>query len=291
MSQNPYDTRSQFDERSSPRQPGYEAWQEAPGPTRTSALAVSSLILALACITAPIAVILGVSSLFLIARSRGRLTGKGVALAGVVIGVAACMLWSAVLLGGLALARMYSTKLATPAGQVVKAIEDQSFDGARALMTTRAGARITDEQMQAFRAAVQAELGAFDRMPDSMGDLFSFAGSAAQAMEFSQRTAERMGPVAPCFARFQKGHAVIWVQASQDDMKIENLLLATNARTLIWLSDPASGNLPAATTPPPPAPPAPPPPLLSPPALPTAPVRPETPPPAEPETPAKPEGE
>ncbi|MBL8757922.1 MAG: DUF4190 domain-containing protein [Phycisphaerae bacterium] len=287
MSQNPYDTRSQFDQRPAPKQPGYEAWQEAPGPTRTSALAVSSLILALACVTAPIAVILGVSSLFLIARSRGRLTGKGVALAGVVIGVAACMLWSAVLLGGLALARMYSSKLAVPAGQVVKAIEEQSFDSARALLATRTAANITDEQLAAFGAAVRAEMGAFDRMPDSMGDLFSFAGSATTAMEFSQRTAERMGPVAPVFARFQKGHAVIWVQASQDDMRIENLLVATNARTLVWLIDPAGGTLPGATAPllsPPPA---------APPSAP-APAADDAPPPPpdgpEPEKPAKPEG-
>ena len=57
MSTNPYAT-------GGAPAPGYEAWEERPGRTRTSALAVASLILSILCLTSPLGVILGVAALF-----------------------------------------------------------------------------------------------------------------------------------------------------------------------------------------------------------------------------------
>jgi hypothetical protein len=244
MSSNPYDQSGA----EAPPKPGYEAWHEEPGRTRLSALAVASLILAILCVTAPIGVILGVAALFVIARSGGRLSGRGLALTGVIIGLAASLLWTAILVGAVIAWRGYQTQFAAPVEAVMKAVDEGSFDAARAKLSGTV--TLTDEQMGAFRDSIRGELGAFQRGLHSPGEFFSATSNSGPAFQASQDRAARIKAMAPIILRYEKGSAVVWVKVNERDMTIVNLLVATNSGTLTYLVDPGQITKPVAPVPP-----------------------------------------
>ena len=71
-------------------------YDEYAGPERTSALAVLSLILSLACCIPGLGLLgagLGVGALIGISGSRGRVGGKGLAVAGIIVGILVSVAW------------------------------------------------------------------------------------------------------------------------------------------------------------------------------------------------------
>ncbi len=256
MRTNPYDTISSQQPDSSQPQPGYEAWHDSPTRQRLSGLAVASLILAILCVTAPIGVILGVAALFLIARSGGRLTGRGLALTGVVIGLALSLLWTMILVGALLTWRVYQSQFTTPTVAIMQAVESGSFDQVRAKMS--GSVTLSDEQLEAFRARVRAELGAFQRGVTSFGDFLSASSAVGPVMQSSQGPAEAMGAIAPVLLHYEQGTAVVWIKANQADMSILNLMVGSKSGTLVYLFEPSAPALPIAPKPIAPIPPVPP---------------------------------
>ncbi len=220
-------------------------------PQRTSVLAILSLICAVICIipgTGLLAVIFGISALVGINSSRGRVGGTGLAVSGLVLGLIVTLVWGAVAFGAVQFLNLFSGPMMQPARQSMSAIDTGDFQNARAGLSPAAGAALTDEQIQKFRAAYQAELGSFKGIPKGM-DLFTSYGQLGQIMQKAQ--AQGMQNAMPVPASFDKGTAVLLLVMDQAAMNqrsgqgkapkvedvflFENIILMTPSGTVIEL--------------------------------------------------------
>ncbi|MFG0283498.1 MAG: DUF4190 domain-containing protein [Phycisphaerales bacterium JB039] len=175
MAENPYAQPTDFD--------------LPPAEARTSVLAVLSLIsgiagLVVCCIPliGLLGVALGVPALFSISASRGQKKGTGLAITGVVTGLIGAGLGTAMIFG-------ISRGISEFAGYAIvfEHIEAQDVDAVRAEFASSVRSDITAERLAAFRAAYQAEVGAFTGMPEGLGEwltAYSAMGNAgAQAVQ------------------------------------------------------------------------------------------------------------
>lgn len=148
--------------------------EPTPGATRTSSLAVSSLVASLLCCLPGLGVVgtfLGVGALVGISSSQGRVTGRGLAFAGIILGLLSTMLWIGGAMGvrwGLGEMDMY--------GRAVQAMQQGKHDEARAALEPRGGAPVDDAAMDAFAAAVTAEWGQIHGLPSGLGRWFTAYG-------------------------------------------------------------------------------------------------------------------
>lgn len=138
-------------------------------PPRTSVTAVLSLVFSLIGCCLPVGLLgslLGVFALMGISRSRGRVTGKGLAIAGLIIGLVTTAIW----LGAYFAVQKGVGVYSQSTGAVLADIEAGDYDAARGAMNP--ATTITDEQFDAFRAAYTAELGAFQNTPEGIIEIF-----------------------------------------------------------------------------------------------------------------------
>ncbi len=138
-------------------------------PPRTSLMAIISMVLSLIGCCLPIGflgAILGVFSLVGISSSRGRVTGKGFAVAGIIIGVINTAIQVSLFV---AMEKGFKAYVGITE-PIYKNLESGDFDSVR-LALSGASATTTDEQFIAFRNAYQAELGSFSRMPSGWVEL------------------------------------------------------------------------------------------------------------------------
>lgn len=175
-------------------------------PERTSIAAVLSLICSLICCLPAVpllGIVLGALALIGIGRSRGRVGGKGLAVAGIVLGV----LFTVAQVGiGLGMKFGFDEwiKMHAPIGQVFTDIQNDQFDAAR---TALGGdfAAATDDELAAFRDAYLAEAGAFVSPPQTIGEIFGMFEQIGPAFQSVQGRPNFI----PAFMNFDSGPVLV----------------------------------------------------------------------------------
>jgi hypothetical protein len=180
-------------------------------PERTSALAVASLVLSLICCIPGLGLLgagLGVGSIISIGGSRGRVGGKGLAIAGILIGMLVTFAWVGVYLSAQAIMGEASQVLYGRMHTAMEEVEAGNYDGARAQFDG-AAAGATDEQFEAFRAAYRSNLGSFQSVPTKWSDIFSAYMQVGQQIQNYQGR-QNMIPIP---ANFDNGPSLMlaWV--------------------------------------------------------------------------------
>lgn len=185
-------------------------------PQRTSVLAILSLICAVICIipgAGLLAIIFGVSALVGINASRGRVGGTGLAVSGLVLGLVVTLLWGAVTFGAFQVLNMFGTYLTQPTSQAMTALEAGDFQKARSMLDPKIAARLTEDDLKRFRAAYQAEMGAFKSIPEGW-DIFAAYGQLGPIMSKVQGQQQARNAI-PLPASFEKGTAVLLLEIDQ----------------------------------------------------------------------------
>lgn len=160
---------------------GYET------PSRTSLLAVFSLLLAIPCCVPGaglLAATLGGVSLGLIRNARGRLSGKAPAIIAIFVGLFVTVLQVALAIG-ISQGWTYYTKQMRPiADTFFVAVGQNDATTARSVMTTAASADLTDERLASFARAIEATHGKPTRATTDLREMFE---SFAQVYSGSRR--------------------------------------------------------------------------------------------------------
>jgi hypothetical protein len=198
MSDNPYSNDSGFSEYSEPE--------------RTSALAVTSLVMSLACCIPGLGLLgagLGVGALLGISSSRGRVGGKGIATAGIIIGILitvawisfASMVWSGV--------KEAAREVYTPVNEIMVDIDAGNYDAVRSAFGGGVLSSVSDGQIAAFRDAYQAELGSFVSIPTDPGGLLEAYLQVGPQMQGFQQPAGGQTVLIPIPATFDQSGPVV----------------------------------------------------------------------------------
>ncbi|MBL8761979.1 MAG: DUF4190 domain-containing protein [Phycisphaerae bacterium] len=181
---------------------------EIAAPQRTSILAILSLVCSLICLipgTGVLAAIFGISALIGIKGSRGRVGGTGLAVAGLIVGLLFTMIWIGIVIGATKMMQGFTSQFTGPMNQAIVAMDTGDYTRVRTMLTPEANQGATDEQINAFRAAYQGELGSFKGVPTDMIEFFSAYGTVAPMMQNLQG---RQG-LLPVPGNFDKGPALL----------------------------------------------------------------------------------
>ncbi|HYE60899.1 MAG TPA: hypothetical protein VD997_02790 [Phycisphaerales bacterium] len=192
--------------------PGYPNYPSEPYvEQRTSVMAVLSLVFSLICCPpgpAVLGTLFGVAALIVIANSNGRLVGRGLAIAGIIISLVVSAVWLGLSIGGGHLWAGYQREVATPLTEKFRALDTGDYTTFRTMLTPEANARITDADLDTFRSSYQAELGHVTGAP---GTLIEF-GKAAMGSADAFQAAQGRNDVFPLVMTFDKGSGVAWLQ-------------------------------------------------------------------------------
>ncbi len=142
--------------------------------TRTSVLAVSSLATSLLCcipFLGVISIVLGASSLILIGRSNGRLTGRGAAIAGLIVGIMTAVIWGAVGAGLMQAQRYYITQMVPPAETIFSSVETRDIATFRTTLNHDATNDLNDARIEEFMSAFEREFGGYVGVATDWGTL------------------------------------------------------------------------------------------------------------------------
>lgn len=226
MSKNPYDTNafSQPNAYGTPAQsvmrpmtPGYADDAMIPPPSRTSILAITSLVLSLICFVptlSVVAVLLGALSLIFILNSKGRLSGRGFAIGGIVLGLVVTAFQVALLIGASSLVNAMLRSASAP----YAALESGDAKQFRSYLNSTASSAVTDDQIRSFAAAVK----------QASGKVVPFNGNLITAYSMIRGVSDRFTPNVqnrlnsaqtqkattgrdffPLFVQFEKGSAIV----------------------------------------------------------------------------------
>jgi hypothetical protein len=257
MTRNPYAQMGNFGDQGRPDGPDYFGGQV---PTRTSALAVASLIVSIVsllvcCIPGPgvLGMLLALGAVISITTSGGRRTGMGMAIAGLLLGlvasIIAVVIWSIVAAGLSGLGGHRDTLEAIWQRDVTTAA--QSFEPATA-------AKITPERLDAFVADIEAEMGAYKSVPKGVGPFWlayqdiQFGAPAFQILSKQGYT----GSSIPLPAEFDNGYTTVLLElvpganmGGGPAPRLRNLGVALPSGRIVWLDDSAApSTLPPAPT-------------------------------------------
>jgi hypothetical protein len=229
---------------------------------RVSALAVSSLIFGLLCClpgAGLIGVVLGGAGLIRISQSEGRLGGRALAFVGLALGLFGTALWLSIAVGG-----MYGLTRLAEYGTVIKDFQKPDLTAARGMLSPTASSALSDESAAAFKSALDAELGAYQRLPKGLAEWFTDYGRVGDAINRAG-TSTQTGPKIqiPLPGHFDKGVALIMIYAdgtatgSTGAAAVTNIAIHAPSGKIIWLIPPEGGNgakPPVETPAPPPTP-------------------------------------
>jgi len=227
---------------------------------RISGLAVSSLVFSLVCClpgTGAIAAALGGGALVSIGKSEGRLSGRPLAIAGLVLGLLFSGVWIALTLG--ASATWASVRQGvTPA---LTALENADLSKIQPLMVSELTGAVGDEQLLRFSAEIKQKLGSPVGLPANLLTVTQFyistmfGGTLPAAYLAQMSTQPPTALFLPVPVQFTKGQATVLLhlpvsgraQASSGKLTglLRNIIIITADGTEIKLlpDDVASGKL------------------------------------------------
>lgn len=236
-----------------PTQTGYEAWADKPERPRLSFSAVAALIFSFTCLLGPLAIMLGVASLFSIQRSQGRRYGRPVAFLAIVLGI----FGSAVLVFGAVGAQQVIASALGPTHRFMAAVEGGDFATAQAMHAQAAAAvtagsvsPVSVERLAAFRDEYRALAGSYRGTPRSLLTIFSdYSGERAwaEAAVTKAGVGGSGGAVIPIRADFDTTVAIVISTPSRDIEVMQDLLpleLAVVTDAGVARLAPAPGNAP-----------------------------------------------
>jgi hypothetical protein len=179
-----------------------------PVQSRTSVLAILSLVFALICFipgSGALAVIFGGAAVLFISTSNGRLRGMGLAITGIVLGLLFSLLWVFMVVGAAQAANTFSCQFVKPADTVMAAIQKGDYKTARTAFTPTADKVITDEMMADFAKRYQAEMGGYKNAPQTLWELIAAYGAVGNTMNGKQGNQATL----PVPGHFEKGTAIV----------------------------------------------------------------------------------
>ncbi len=216
------------------------------GDQRTSVMAVVSLVCSLICLVpglGVIGVILGVIALLMISNSNGRLGGRGLAIAGLIVGLLVSAIWITVLIGAMQVANAMKGEFTGPLTKLMTDIDAKDYTTARQSLTPAASAALTDADFDRFHDGYQAELGKFKKGPEGFIELIQSYGQLGQQMQQFQGGQN----VIPFPGTFDNGLSVVAFQVDQKGgpgqtikIPISNIMVILPSGTKVTLYDPAA---------------------------------------------------
>ena len=181
-------------------------------PKRTSIMAILSLVLSILCLTAPLGLLFGIAALIGIGKSRGRVGGTGLAVAGLIIGLIFSVLLGFMVFGMKFGLDMYAGPMSQGAAVVIDHAESGEYDEFRSYFTANASASMTDEAIASWVAAYQGETGAFVSTPDSFGEVIESFQKIGNNMQNYQGGG---GGEIPFPAEFANGTGMVVLRMNQ----------------------------------------------------------------------------
>ena len=230
-----------------------------PTPSRTSVLAITALVISImGCIfcflpgPGAFAAIFGGLAIFFIARSGGRLTGTGIAVTAIVLGLFQTVAIIALLIGANQVNSQVGKEFFLPMGQTMSAIEKGDMQGARAMLTPKSAAAVTDEMLRDFVKNYHATAGTYQKMPENVLETVTMAielGKASKQQKggsFHQRPGEMSFPLP---AKFASGSAIVLItldptvmgknkSGGNSQQTLLNLAVVSLDGKEVWLLDP-----------------------------------------------------
>jgi len=177
-------------------------------PERTSIMAILSLVFGVGgcClgVTSILAVPFAIFGMLGISRSKGRVGGMGLAIAGLIVGLITLALWVGLLIGVGGAMKAGIAQFGSTTTGIFTDIQAGDYDSARAAMVPPAS-EVENAEIEAFYTAYKGDLGDFVSMPSGLGELFSGYGAVAQQMQ----TYNGQPGYMPMPARFDSGWVLI----------------------------------------------------------------------------------
>jgi len=211
-------------------------------PERTSILAILSLICSLVCFIpglSVLGVILAIAALMAISSSEGRVGGRGLALAGLIVGLLVSFFWVGIAVVAGQGAGFVNRGMLVPTNEAMVAIENDDAATVRNALVPASAQALTDEHVAQFRDAYRAKMGSFNDSPTGFWDWIGAFSQAGQLMQQFQGNAQNLAPVP---AEFDNGLAIIALQLDQSSgggtatiVPIENIAVVTQDGQWIWL--------------------------------------------------------
>lgn len=194
---------------------GFDAEPDILEPERASLLAIMALVFGIICFIpflGVLGIVFGIAGLIVINRSRGRLAGTGMAIAGLILGLLFTALWGAIAIGMSQALGYVVREIVKPTGQFVQAVDQKDYVTARQVLDANAQTLATDEAFAQFGDPVRSELGAFKGIPEGW-DLISAYGEIGQLFQAAQNMQgpRRQDGMIPVPARFENGNALLFI--------------------------------------------------------------------------------
>lgn len=217
---------------------------EATLPQRTSIMAILSLVLSLICCIpglGAIGAILGGVSLVSISRSGGRVTGTGLAVTGIVLGLLVSVIW----VGSMGAMSAGFGMISHGADNVMAAVEANDQTALSAALDP--SVTVTDAEIDAFRAAYQAEFGSYTGMPAGLWGQIQGWAAHGQATQIALNKAQGVYPppnysVIPLSANFDQADTLVILVMQAGSQDPASVGVVAQDGSLIWLVDPTGGS-------------------------------------------------
>lgn len=186
----------------------------AEGMTRVSILAISSLVTGIlsfvACCVPVVGLVpagLGIGALFGIQRSRGAVVGRGLAIAGLTLGVLAMVVSSGLWIG------------ASAVGGRIGPVYSQAFSAdpsvVRTVLTSSAAAKVSPERIAEFQKALTEAHGGFVEIPGGLVPFYlAYGKTGRDPRPLTENVTDRGGTVFPFPAQMGNGWDLIVVVMS-----------------------------------------------------------------------------
>lgn len=158
-------------------------------------------------------IVFGIAGLIVINRSRGRLAGTGMAIAGLILGLLFTALWGAIAIGMSQALSYVVREIVKPTNQFMQAVDQKDYATARQVLDATGQSLATDEAFAQFGDAIRGELGAFKGIPESWSELFAAYGEIGPLFQAAQNMQGpgRQDGMIPVPVRFENGNALLFV--------------------------------------------------------------------------------
>ena len=211
---------------------------------RTSVLAIVALVLSLVCIIPGfglLGAVLAVIALIMISGSNGRLGGRGLAIAALIIGLLVSAVWvgGAMLMveGGKQFTKMFSGNTVL----LLQAAESGDYTTARSKLDPSVASSVSDADFARFVSGYTGTLGKYKSAPSGLFDLISAYANVGPMMQGMQGQNQGMVPLP---VQFDNGWGVVVLQLNQagggPNMAPLNVEVLAGAGTGWKLYDPAA---------------------------------------------------